>query len=89
MHSWYLILKLIFVKLVLCFRIQEGREERQRYKQAIKTFVPVEPDKDIFKDVMPADIGSFDNGDPNTTNIYLGNVNPHVREIILIVFDVH
>ncbi|XP_026475095.1 U2 snRNP-associated SURP motif-containing protein isoform X2 [Ctenocephalides felis] len=60
--------------------IQEGREERQRYKQAIKTFVPVEPDKDIFKDVMPADIGSFDNGDPNTTNIYLGNVNPHVTE---------
>lgn len=27
---------------------------------------------------MRGDIGSFDNGDPNTTNIYLGNLNPKV-----------
>ena len=23
-------------------------------------------------------IGSFDNGDPNTTNLYIGNINPKV-----------
>lgn len=25
------------------------------------------------------DIGSFDNGDPTTTNLYLGNLNPKVQ----------
>ena len=28
--------------------------------------------------VMPDEKGSFDSGDPNTTNIYLGNINPKV-----------
>lgn len=27
---------------------------------------------------MRGDLGSFDNGDPNTTNIYLGNLHPKV-----------
>ena len=27
-------------------------------------------------------IGSFDNGDPNTTNLYIGNINPKVRKRI-------
>lgn len=26
--------------------------------------------------------GSFDNGDPNTTNLYLGNLNPKVKYLI-------
>lgn len=26
-------------------------------------------------------LGSFDNGDPNTTNLYLGNLNPKVNAI--------
>ncbi|XP_066904192.1 U2 snRNP-associated SURP motif-containing protein-like [Halyomorpha halys] len=29
---------------------------------------------------MPDEKGSFDSGDPNTTNIYLGNINPKITE---------
>lgn len=32
---------------------------------------------------MRGDIGSFDNGDPNTTNIYLGNLNPKVSSLLV------
>lgn len=28
-------------------------------------------------DIIP-DVGSYDTGDPNTTNLYLGNLNPKV-----------
>ena len=31
-------------------------------------------------------IGSFDNGDPNTTNLYIGNINPKVRRMIELKF---
>ncbi|KAL1493358.1 hypothetical protein ABEB36_011427 [Hypothenemus hampei] len=56
-------------------QIQEEREERHKYKCHVKT--PMETDLDMF---MRGDIGSFDNGDPNTTNIYLGNLNPKLSE---------
>uniref|UniRef100_A0AAR5P163 RRM domain-containing protein n=1 Tax=Dendroctonus ponderosae TaxID=77166 RepID=A0AAR5P163_DENPD len=56
-------------------QIQEEREERHKYKAHIKT--PIENELDMF---MRGDIGSFDNGDPNTTNIYLGNLNPKLTE---------
>ncbi|XP_050314384.1 U2 snRNP-associated SURP motif-containing protein [Anthonomus grandis grandis] len=56
-------------------QIQEEREERHKYKSYIKT--PIENELDMF---MRGDLGSFDNGDPNTTNIYLGNLNPKLTE---------
>ncbi|XP_066155445.1 U2 snRNP-associated SURP motif-containing protein [Euwallacea fornicatus] len=56
-------------------QIQEEREERHKYKTHIKT--PIENELDLF---MRGDMGSFDNGDPNTTNIYLGNLNPKLTE---------
>lgn len=34
----------------------------------------------MLKDVCFTD-GSFDNGDPNTTNLYLGNLNPKVKTL--------
>lgn len=61
-------------------RIQEEREERHKYKhqakQQVVTHHPApEPD-------LPSrhenESGSFDNGDPNTTNLYLGNLSPKV-----------
>lgn len=56
-------------------QIQEEREERHKYKTYVKT--PIESELDMF---MRGDIGSFDNGDPNTTNLYLGNLNPKLTE---------
>ncbi|XP_065220157.1 U2 snRNP-associated SURP motif-containing protein isoform X2 [Planococcus citri] len=54
--------------------IQEEREERHKYKGAMKsTFEEPELSKD-------GKLGSFDNGDPNTTNLYLGNLNPKITE---------
>lgn len=56
-------------------QIQEEREERHKYKTHVKT--PIENELDLF---MRGDLGSFDNGDPNTTNIYLGNLHPKLTE---------
>lgn len=39
----------------------------------------IESDLDLL--VKPGDTGSFDNGDPTTTNLYLGNLNPKVSII--------
>lgn len=59
--------------------IQEEREERHKYKGVIKSALE-EPD--LSKVIMLDDgkLGSFDNGDPNTTNLYLGNLNPKITE---------
>lgn len=57
-------------------QIQEEREERHKYKGAIKT--PIESELDLF--MRSGDVGSFDNGDPTTTNLYLGNLNPKITE---------
>ncbi|XP_044741339.1 U2 snRNP-associated SURP motif-containing protein isoform X2 [Chrysoperla carnea] len=57
-------------------QIQEEREERHKYKGLVK--IPLEPD--IVDLNQKQDMGSFDNGDPNTTNLYLGNLNPKITE---------
>lgn len=58
-------------------RIQEEREERHKYKGTLKS---LDSDLDIL--VKSGDTGSFDNGDPTTTNLYLGNLNPKVSYFI-------
>lgn len=70
------------------FRIQEEREERHKYKGALKSELdfPQSSTSEIPSlmsqrpVILPEDqlMGSFDCGDPNTTNIYLGNLNPKV-----------
>lgn len=35
---------------------------------------PLESELDMF--LRSGELGSFDNGDPTTTNLYLGNLNP-------------
>ncbi|KAB0801313.1 hypothetical protein PPYR_05667 [Photinus pyralis] len=57
-------------------QIQEEREERHKYKGAVRT--PIESELDLF--LRCGDLGSFDNGDPTTTNLYLGNLNPKITE---------
>lgn len=55
--------------------MQEEREERHKYKGVFKN--PIDNDLDLF--MRGGDLGSFDNGDPTNTNIYLGNLNPKVK----------
>lgn len=62
--------------IILRFRNQEEREERHKYKGALRT--PIESELDLF--MRSGDLGSFDNGDPTTTNLYLGNLNPKITE---------
>ncbi|CAG9137014.1 unnamed protein product [Plutella xylostella] len=59
-------------------QIQEERSERHKYKTVLKErgVVTVDPAFDL----MGPDMGSYDNGDPNTTNLYLGNLNPKITE---------
>ncbi|KAI8438904.1 hypothetical protein MSG28_011233 [Choristoneura fumiferana] len=59
-------------------QIQEERSERHKYKNVLRergTAVGAEP----VIDMLP-DVGSYDTGDPNTTNLYLGNLNPNITE---------
>ncbi|KAK6638254.1 hypothetical protein RUM44_008683 [Polyplax serrata] len=72
--------------------IQEEREERHKYKGALKAelgndFPPSSTSEipSLMSQrpiILPEDqlLGSFDCGDPNTTNIYLGNLNPKITE---------
>lgn len=58
-------------------QIQEEREERHKYKHiARQTIVNIESDHPKENN----ESGSFDNGDPNTTNLYLGNLSPKISE---------
>lgn len=60
--------------------MQEEREERYKYKSMAKNMVQAhEQDVHVREPEAPA-TGSMDNGDPNTTNIYLGNLNPKITE---------
>lgn len=53
-------------------QMQEERNERHKYKNVLRTQIP---------DMDPGfDMGSYDTGDPNTTNLYLGNLNPKITE---------
>lgn len=63
--------------------MQKEREERHKYKHIARSMIQTaETEQPIFKDLVPEPSGSFDNGDPNTTNLYLGNLNPKVRRIL-------
>lgn len=63
-------------------RIQEEREERYKYKSIAKGLIQTttDPDTSYTREPEPVSFGSMDNGDPNTTNIYLGNLNPKITE---------
>ncbi|XP_047985315.1 U2 snRNP-associated SURP motif-containing protein isoform X2 [Leguminivora glycinivorella] len=59
--------------------IQEERSERHKYKNVLRERgapVGAEP---ASLELLP-DVGSYDTGDPNTTNLYLGNLNPKITE---------
>lgn len=77
-------LMLWYLNLILecTFRIQEERSERHKYKNVLRErgVVGIEPALDVLPDV-----GSYDTGDPNTTNLYLGNLNPKVYYHVFIV----
>lgn len=75
--------------------IQEEREERHRLKAQMKDsskstrFESFEPSGGPPKDstfaiaepeYKPPSTGSYDTGDPTTTNLYLGNLNPKMTE---------
>lgn len=60
-------------------QIQEEREERHKYKHMAKSMAPSSSlEQETYKEEK--ETGSFDNGDPNTTNLYLGNLNPKISE---------
>lgn len=56
-------------------QIQEERSERHKYKNVLRDKGAIEQTCDMIPDV-----GSYDTGDPNTTNLYLGNLNPKITE---------
>ncbi|XP_021941946.1 U2 snRNP-associated SURP motif-containing protein [Zootermopsis nevadensis] len=58
--------------------IQEEREERHKYKGAVKS--TLEDGVPAVKTSEESKYGSYDNGDPTTTNLYLGNLNPKITE---------
>ncbi|XP_011349105.1 U2 snRNP-associated SURP motif-containing protein isoform X3 [Ooceraea biroi] len=60
--------------------IQEEREERHKYKGAVKTVISTQSEDPMLAALKCVEDGSFDNGDPNTTNLYLGNLNPKITE---------
>lgn len=66
--------------------IQEEREERHRIKSGMKAsrFEPAPAASTKSQSSLSLAVeetkGSFDMGDPNTTNIYLGNINPKMTE---------
>lgn len=58
-------------------QIQEEREERHKYKHLAGQAVA----QQIVESAPEArESGSFDTGDPNTTNLYLGNLSPKISE---------
>ncbi|XP_018796084.1 PREDICTED: U2 snRNP-associated SURP motif-containing protein [Bactrocera latifrons] len=58
-------------------QIQEEREERHKYKHLAGQAVA----QQIVENAPEArESGSFDTGDPNTTNLYLGNLCPKISE---------
>lgn len=63
--------------------MQEEREERHKYKGAARSMMHsiTETDTSAASYRDTADLsGSFDNGDPTTTNLYLGNLCPKITE---------
>ncbi|XP_067903900.1 U2 snRNP-associated SURP motif-containing protein-like isoform X2 [Heterodontus francisci] len=74
-------------------QIQEEREERHKNKKKIKEGnlrpsrfepMPAELEQQINRRVLIEDTpGSYDSGDPHTTNLYVGNINPQMDEEML------
>ncbi|XP_068968246.1 U2 snRNP-associated SURP motif-containing protein [Bombus flavifrons] len=60
--------------------IQEEREERHKYKGVVKNVISTQSEDPMLAALKCVEDGSFDNGDPNTTNLYLGNLNPKITE---------
>ncbi|XP_034947104.1 U2 snRNP-associated SURP motif-containing protein isoform X2 [Chelonus insularis] len=60
--------------------IQEEREERHKYKGVVKNVISTQSEDPMIAALKSVEDGSFDNGDPNTTNLYLGNLNPKITE---------
>lgn len=68
--------------------MQEEREERHKYKGAARTLLhsnshsesesSAPSSSSFYRDTELS--GSFDNGDPTTTNLYLGNLCPKITE---------
>lgn len=75
-------------EIVRCFRMQEEREERYKYKSMAKSMIQSDATLTAYTretetaapPPAPTTYGSMDNGDPNTTNIYLGNLSPKITE---------
>ncbi|KAL1006661.1 hypothetical protein UPYG_G00075070 [Umbra pygmaea] len=64
-------------------QIQEERDERHKMKGRVSRFEPlagIEGKRSFLDDSAP---GSHDVGDPSTTNLYLGNINPQMNEEML------
>uniref|UniRef100_A0A7N6AX51 U2 snRNP-associated SURP domain containing n=1 Tax=Anabas testudineus TaxID=64144 RepID=A0A7N6AX51_ANATE len=85
-------LYLILIYTVSC-RIQEERDERHKLKGRVSRFEPLSgldgrrslgnflsSVSAVLDDCAP---GSHDVGDPSTTNLYLGNINPQMNEEML------
>ena len=67
--------------------MQEEREERHRIKGMLKNTGPQNPSststavkENAYLGDIGDKIGSHDTGDPNTTNLYLGNLSPRLTE---------
>ncbi|XP_034562002.1 U2 snRNP-associated SURP motif-containing protein isoform X3 [Notolabrus celidotus] len=64
-------------------QIQEERDERHKMKGRVSRFEPLSGSdgrRSFLDDCAP---GSHDVGDPSTTNLYLGNINPQMNEEML------
>lgn len=56
--------------------------ERRKYKSIAKGLIqaPSVQDATYIHDLDEVSFASMDSGDPNTTNIYMGNLNPNITE---------
>lgn len=74
-------------------QIQEEREERHKNKRKVKEGnlrpsrfepMPAEVEQQMNRRVLLDETpGSYDSGDPHTTNLYVGNINPQMDEEML------
>lgn len=60
------------------YRIQEEREERHKYKGALRGTTVLESISKVESVIKDEMVDPIDYSDPNTTNLYLGNLNPKV-----------
>lgn len=74
----------VFSKNEILFRMHEERAERTKLKPMAKSMMQSDTTLTAFTrepaEAPAPTYGSMDNGDPNTTNIYLGNLSPKITE---------